>query len=105
MDLRGDSPWLLSALEDAQKLQNSNSSRSSSNQDCHLSPNLDVGEEGGYFRADSVFLVPDVTQEVGQRGSELQRVRQAVSSLSMDDQDWLFMAAARCLSQLVVIVP
>ena len=108
MDVRGDSPWLLSALEDAQKLQDSSSpekSRSTSNQDCHLSPDLDVREEGRYFNADSVFLVPDVTQEMGQRGSELQRVRQALSALSMNDQDWLFMAAARCLSQLIVMVP
>ncbi|XP_070181112.1 uncharacterized protein [Littorina saxatilis] len=39
------------------------------------------------------------------RQSELRRIRQAVSSLSMDDQDSLFMAASRCLSQLVVIIP
>ena len=115
MDVRGDSPWLLTALDDAHKVQDSSSllaedqntqrCNSSSNPGCHLSPDCHLIEEAGYFCADSVFPVPDVTQEVGQTESELHRVRQALSALSMDDQDWLFMAAARCLSQLIVFVP
>ncbi|KAK7116034.1 hypothetical protein V1264_001789 [Littorina saxatilis] len=37
--------------------------------------------------------------------TELQRIREAMSSLSMDDQDSVFLAASRCLSQLIVFIP
>nr|KAG5699706.1 hypothetical protein BaRGS_022104 [Batillaria attramentaria] len=51
------------------------------------------------------FLVSESNQGAAQQTEEQERIREALSQLSMDDQDWLFLAAARCLSQLIVVIP
>ncbi|KAK7103707.1 uncharacterized protein [Littorina saxatilis] len=47
----------------------------------------------------------DCDETEDHRELERCRISEAVSSLSMDDQDWLFMAASRCLSQFIAFIP
>ena len=62
-------------------------------------------EQGEQVEADSMFLVPDVHEDLGWREGEVSRLQQAMAQLSEDDKDWEFFAASRCLSQYISILP
>ncbi|KAK7487041.1 hypothetical protein BaRGS_00021711 [Batillaria attramentaria] len=93
MDVRGDAPILQTIL--AEELLEMRSEASSG------SPSVFSGD----VSADTAFLVSESNQGAAQQTEEQERIREALSQLSMDDQDWLFLAAARCLSQLIVVIP
>ncbi|KAL8591728.1 hypothetical protein ACOMHN_061820 [Nucella lapillus] len=55
--------------------------------------------------ADSVFLVPGCQGHGLGREVEVRQLQQVLGTLSEDDKDWEFLAASRCLSQYISILP